>query len=444
VSGDSPSLEELRPHAVCELNDPELGRLGYLVLDRCIPGRPSGGGIRMVAELSVLEVAECARAMTLKWAFLNIPHGGAKCGITAPSTLVADRREDVMVALGRALRPFVDSRIYFTGTDLGTTLDDLRLVSRGLGRPSRSADAGGSTALTVFEAIRRTSSHLGLPLAGATVAVEGFGKVGIELASRLAAAGATLVGVSTVGGALHDPNGLDLDRLASLRDGDGTIAADRYAGAARLPLGELLTLPVDILVPAARTWTIDSANAASVQARAVVPAANAPVTAEAERILATRGVLCFPDFVANCGGVLVPHILGRGFGLHEARRFVETELGPRMDGLLSDAEARGVPPGVVARELAWRNLERTGEGGRPRRSIAEKSAERLHQRRRVPAVLTRRLAYSSLVRRLRPAPASAGERRSAGVERGANGPGELRAADEEIREPRVRPVVDER
>lgn len=359
---DARTLADLRPQLACGVADDELGPLGYVVLDRTLPSAPSGGGIRLAPDLTLAEVALVARAMTLKWGFLNIPHGGAKAGIAVSDELLRTRRAEVMTAFGRALRPLLERGVYFTGPDLGTTLADANAVRRGAGIAEERAadrDGGRATATTVVRAVREAAAHAGLELAGATVAIEGFGRVGREIGERLHALGARVVAASVHDAAVHAADGLDLAALAGRRSG-GEEWLRRQSGT-RIDVPELLALPVDVLVPCARPWTIHPGNVDDVRARVIVPAANAPLTAEAERTLAERGVTVMPDFVANCGGVLYPHMRHRGFGIAAFERVVETVLAQRMRRVLAAARADGEPATAVAARIAWRNFDRQAE-----------------------------------------------------------------------------------
>ncbi len=375
MSAPAVTLDELRPQLVCHVTDEELGPLGWVVLDRTIPGSPAGGGIRLAPDLTVDEVAANARSMTLKWSFLNFPTGGAKAGIALPEALLAERREDVLVAFARAIRPLVDRHVYFIGTDLGTTLDDVNVIRRSWGAPPQvdtNSDGGLPTATTVFAATREWAAHAGFDLSNATVAVEGFGKVGSEVAGFLAELGARIVAVSTVAGGLYDPDGLDMNRLRALRRGTSDELVKAYEGAQRIELHELLALPVDILLPCARSWTITSENAGGIQARVVVPSANAAVTLDAERLLFDKGITVVADHVASCGGILYGQMTNEGFGAAHFRRMVDGPVALKMRRVFEEAARRSVSPAEVGREHSWNNYRRQCEqlAARPAGGVA--------------------------------------------------------------------------
>ena len=356
---DAQTAADIKPQLACAVSDGELGPLGWVVLDRALPGTASGGGIRAAPDLTLDEVAAVARAMTLKWAFLNIPHGGAKAGVAVAAELLHRRREDVMAAFGRAIRPLLEHGVYFTGPDLGTTLDDANVVRRAAGTaPVHDADADGgrATATTVVQAVKEAAKVTGVELRGASVAIEGLGRVGREVAARLHDLGARIVAASVHLGAVHAENGLDLSALTA--PAPDPAAWLRRQDGDRIETAALLTLPVDVLVPCARPWTIHRRNAEDVRARLVVPASNVPWTAEAERELVARNVTVIPDFVANAGGVLYPHMRHRGFGFDSFVQLVETVLAERMHDVLETARSTGETPTEVAERTAWRNFDR--------------------------------------------------------------------------------------
>ncbi len=350
------------PQLLIEVNDDRLGRLGYLAIDRAVQSRASGG-VRFSADVSPAEVASLARAMTYKWALLNVPMGGAKAGIVVtPEQLNCDRNA-LMEAFGRAIAPLVRQQVYYPGIDLGTTLDDLRAIMRGAGRPLPEQQIDGSrcTGLTVFEAIRQVSRFNGLSLTGLRVGMEGFGKVASVVAELLARAGAKLVAVSTIAGAIVSEEGLDVSRLSSLKGEHGDRLVMHYPGARVMAPEALFGQSVDVLVPGARPWAIRADNVDEVQTRFVVPISNVPITPDAEQTLIARGIMVVPDFLANCGGILASAMLSDGFDLDDAHRVVEGPFAAMVMGILRSACQRGQTVGNTARAVAWqRHLELNG------------------------------------------------------------------------------------
>jgi glutamate dehydrogenase (NAD(P)+) len=310
VSGDSLSLvDEWGPEKVVCVSDRRSGMRGVLVLDNTARGMGKGG-TRMSSTLTVLEIARLARTMTWKWAAVDLFHGGAKAGILADPH--APNKEEVLRAFARALSNEVPAEYVF-GLDMGLTehdaaifIDELSDRGAAVGLPRSLGglpyDELGVTGFGVAEAADAAATACGWPLAGARVSIQGFGAVGEAAARRFAELGATVVAVSTVIGAVLDPNGLDISALSRLRQEVGERCVLEYGGA--VPAELALTTPVDVLVPAAREDVIDDAIALRITARLVVEGANLPSSQSALEILAQRGIPVVPDFIANAGGIV--------------------------------------------------------------------------------------------------------------------------------------------
>lgn len=336
--------------------------LGFVVLDTLVGGK-AHGGVRFMPAVDEDEVRRMARAMTLKFGFTGLPQGGAKAGILGDPEAPAPERWRRLTAFGRAIAPLLQTRSFVPGVDMGTGYDDVRHLLAAVGvRPTRRElrpnDSGYYTAVSVFAGAEAALGHLGGALRGATVAIEGFGKVGAALAALLDAAGARVVAVSTSRGALYDPRGLDVGRLLALGAEAGSRVAERYAGAERLASAELLELPVDVLCPCAQHDTLHAGNAARVRARIVSPGANIPYAEGAERRLAERGVLALPYFVSNCGGVLGGTMAFAAVPRLQVHASVHGFVAAAVPPLLSEAARRGMLPSAVAEETALRRLAR--------------------------------------------------------------------------------------
>jgi glutamate dehydrogenase (NAD(P)+) len=143
--------------------------------------------------------------------------------------------------------------------------------------------------------------HVGLPLAGARVVVQGFGNVGSVAAELLQRAGCTIVGISDVSGALHDAKGLDVPDVVAWRQEHRYVSG--YPKADAITNDELLALDCDVLVPAALENVITARNADSIRAKVIVEGANGPTAAGADEILERKGVFVVPDILANSSGV---------------------------------------------------------------------------------------------------------------------------------------------
>jgi glutamate dehydrogenase (NAD(P)+) len=323
-------LTEARPapYLVSDWRDPATGARGWFVIDRLVGGMCSGG-IRMRPGVTLDEVTDLARTMSHKMAILDIPYGGAKSGIDCDPA--SPRAPAVLRGFIDAIRPFIAER-YATGADLGTHEDEIVAACQlvGLTHPLQAGfkSEGGAglnrvklalgltregipiTELVagygVAECTIEAADVLGLPLRDATVALQGFGNVGGAVARYLDRAGARLVAVADIDGAIIDDNGFDVEHLLTIRDRFGRIDRTRLpASARRAPEPAWLEQPVDIMIPAAIGNAIRSDNQAGIRCRLLAEAANNPVTLSAEAELERRGTTILPDFVANAAAAFL-------------------------------------------------------------------------------------------------------------------------------------------
>jgi glutamate dehydrogenase (NAD(P)+) len=147
--------------------------------------------------------------------------------------------------------------------------------------------------------------HLGMPVVGTTVAVQGFGNVGSVAAQLLQKEGCKIVGISDRAGGFHNRNGIDID--AAIKHVRQHKSLEGFAGGQPISNDDLLTLDVDVLVPAALENVITSKNAAKIRAKVICEGANGPTTAGADSILDEKGIFVIPDILANAGGVTVSY-----------------------------------------------------------------------------------------------------------------------------------------
>jgi glutamate dehydrogenase (NAD(P)+) len=336
--------------------------LGFVAIDSTIRGR-ARGGLRMAEDLSASEIGDAARAMTLKYGLLGLPQGGAKAGVRGDPTAPLSERRERLLKFARAIAPLLRERAYLPDADLGTRAPEIRWMLQQAGIPVfarewRSSDSGAWTAASVLGAMRAALESRRESLAGRTIAIEGFGAVGSALARMLAAAGARIVAISTSLGAIHDPRGLDVDRLETLMGTVGHRLVEHYP-AIRSAKESLFEVAVDVLSPCARRHSIHAGNAAAVKARLICPGANNPVSPEAETILLDRGAMSLPDFVCNCGGVLGGTMAFASIPNARIPAFVEASVQRIMNGMLATSGQSGVTLRTVAERLARERFEHT-------------------------------------------------------------------------------------
>jgi glutamate dehydrogenase (NAD(P)+) len=245
---------------------------------------------------------------------------------------------------------------------MGIDVDDIRYMLRELGIPIkyrelRKNNSGYYTAVSVFTSAKQAVRHSGMNLSECTVAIEGFGKVGSALAELFQDIDVRVVAVSTSKGAIHNPRGLDIKALKGLTAKAGSKAVNLYTDANHIEQKELLELPVDILCQCARHDSVNEKNANLISARIICPGANNPVTPGAEVLLLKRGVLCLPDFVTNCGGVLGGTMEFASVEQNEIAEFIDAHLGSCIAGLLNKAGAQNISPREIATRLSLKRSE---------------------------------------------------------------------------------------
>jgi glutamate dehydrogenase len=282
---------------------------------------PTKGGIRFHPEVDEAEVKALSVWMSLKCGITNLPFGGGKGGI------ICDPRQMSLRELERLSRGYVRAISQIVGPNKDIPAPDVytnaqimawmmdeyshlrEFDSPGFitGKPIVLGGSQGretATARGVAIVIEEAAKKKGIELKGARVVIQGFGNAGSYLAKFMHDAGAKVVGVSDVYGAIADPDGLDIDYLLDRRDSFGTFSK---LFKNTISNKELFELDCDILVPAAISSQITKDNAYDIKASIVVEAANGPTTLEATKILNERGVFLVPDILSNAGGVTVSY-----------------------------------------------------------------------------------------------------------------------------------------
>ncbi|MFA1643791.1 Glu/Leu/Phe/Val dehydrogenase [Chryseomicrobium aureum] len=282
---------------------------------------PTKGGVRFHPGVTDEEVKALSMWMTLKCGIVDLPYGGGKGGVTC------DPREMSMGELERLSRGYVRAVSQIVGPtkdipapdvftnaqimawmmDEYSRIDEFNSPGFITGKPLVLGGSQGrdrATAQGVTICINEAAKKVGIDMTGARVVIQGFGNAGSFLAKFLSDQGAKVIGISDAYGALHDPNGLDIDYLLDRRDSFGTVTT---LFENTISNQDLLELDCDILVPAAIENQITSDNAHNIKATIVVEAANGPTTAEATKILHERGILLVPDVLASAGGVTVSY-----------------------------------------------------------------------------------------------------------------------------------------
>lgn len=359
------------PERIFSFYDPPSQMRAVLVIDTTAFGI-SAGGIRMLPDLSLSEMVRLARAMTYKYLMLEVHCGGAKAGVWYDST--RQDRTAVWSAFLQALRPFVEKRLYLPGTDMGTTEEDFQPLytdgtrHRSGGLLKQVVDGlpleDQLTGFGVVESACAAGEFFGIPVSGATVAIEGFGKVGGGAARFFVRSGARVVAVSTLAGTRYDPQGLDIEQLFALRREHGDHLVHHYPRGKLLSCNKLFALPVDILIPGARPDAITAKNVDKVQAKLITPGANIPFTFVIANRLSARGVGVVPDFVANGGGVLAALADIQGLNAEQAFRSVSDRIRANTTLVLTRSRERQCTPCEAAVHICQERWQEKAPVGR--------------------------------------------------------------------------------
>ena len=314
-------LRTVKVELVVEADDGELlHHLGYRVQHNAQRG-PLKGGLRFHPTLDEAHSAALASLMTWKCAVVDVPFGGAKGGIDCdPRTLSRSELDRLTRAYVRHTKEIIGPQLDIPAPDMNTDssvmgwiMDEYSkyygfspAVVTGkpldlFGSPGRDGATGRGVAICVEEALRDE----GRDVAGVTIALQGFGKVGSSAALELSQRGARIVAVGDDRGGVSRVEGLDIAALARWVAEHRSVAG--FPEAEPIEPASVLTQDVDVLIPAAVEDVLTRDNAADVRARLIVEGANAPTMADADAILRARGVRIVPDILANAGGVTVSY-----------------------------------------------------------------------------------------------------------------------------------------
>lgn len=295
---------------------------GYRVIHSTSLG-PSKGGIRFDRNVNLDEVKALAAWMTWKCAIVGIPYGGGKGGVKCdPSALSDSEKERLMRAYTASMSDVFGPDKDIPAPDVNTSAREMawlmdefsKIVGKETpavvtGKPILLGGSLGREAATgrgVMVSCRAAMGKMGMVPNESTCAVQGFGNVGTNSARLIEMQGLKIVAISDHTGDYYNKSGINIEEAIKFRNGNkGTL--DGFKGADRIGSGELLTLDVDVLVPAALEDVITRDNASNIKAKLIVEGANGPTSADADSILNQKGIIIVPDILANAGGVTVSY-----------------------------------------------------------------------------------------------------------------------------------------
>ena len=310
---------------------------------------PYKGGIRYHPGVTRDEVKALSGWMAYKCAIVDIPYGGGKGGIVVdPKQYSEDELERLTRAFAAELRPLIGEDKDIPAPDVNTgqremnwikdTYETLENTTSPGVITGKALDSGGSegrveaTGRSTMLTARETFEWLGRDLSEATVAVQGYGNAGSIAARLIDEQGGTIVAVSDSSGGIYDPDGLDAEAVADTKAETGSVVDH---AAEEISNDELLTLDVDLLIPAALENAIDESLAHDVSADVIAEAANGPITPNADEVLTEKDVYVVPDILANAGGVTVSYFEW----VQNRQRFQWTEerVNEELEAIITDA-----------------------------------------------------------------------------------------------------------
>lgn len=280
---------------------------------------PAKGGIRFHPEVDMNETIALAMLMTWKCALTNLPYGGAKGGIAVDPHKLSERENERLTRRYTSeILPIIGPERDIPAPDVGTDernmawMMDTYSVNEGFAVPGvvtgkpivlggslgRNSSTGDGVAISAAEALRVRK----IDVKGATVVIQGFGKVGYWAGVACESLGMKVIAVSDVHGGVTGFK--SVNDLWKHFQANGTINAP---GTEKLTNEELLHFKCDVLIPAALSDALTAKSAPGVQAKIIVEGANAPTTPEADSIFKEKNVLVVPDILANAGGVIVSY-----------------------------------------------------------------------------------------------------------------------------------------
>ncbi len=369
---------ELRVEVVIEMDSGEIGNfVGYRVQHDNARG-PFKGGLRYHPHVDQDEARSLASLMTWKTAVVDIPFGGGKGGVNCdPNKLSRGELERLTRKFVEKIHDFIGPDKDIPAPDVGTDGQVMAWIMNEYakfhgfhpavvtGKPVEFHGSAGREAATGYGVAiiaRETLKKLGKPIAGTTFAIQGYGNVGSYTARFLHAQGAKIIAVSDAYGGLTNPDGIDIQDL------DKHVAVNRkvvgFKGGDPFTNEQLLTMPVDVLIPAALGGVFDADIAQAVRAGLIVEAANGPTWPEADAVFKSRGIPVVPDILANAGGVIVSYfewvqnLQHFRWPLEQIQREQETKMVESFHKIYELAQRKGCSLRTAAFMLAIKRVGR--------------------------------------------------------------------------------------
>src|SRR3989338_2584014 len=352
-------FDDIGPEKILEVYDAETKMHGFVIIDNTNRG-PGKGGVRMTPDITADEVFRLARVMTWKTAMADLPFGGAKSGIVADAKTLSQKQKDAIVAnFSKALK-IVSPEIYIAAPDMNTAEHEMETFANAngslkscTGKPAKMGGLPhelGSTGFGVAQSAIVAIKHLNMNIKKTSFVVEGFGNVGWFAAKFLTDYGARLVGVSDSKGFIYSKDGIDFKKLEDVKKKTGSVI--NYKPGNSMEGREILKAKADVLITAAIPDLVKENDVSSMNFKLIVEGSNIPMSADVEKLLAKKGILVVPDFVANAGGVISSYIEYIGGTKAQMFKMIEEKIKKNTELVLNNAKNENMPPRNAAEEIA--------------------------------------------------------------------------------------------
>ena len=360
--------DEFGPEKLLEVYDAKSGLHGFLVIDNTSKG-VGKGGLR-IADVTLDEIFRLARAMTYKCTMAELPFGGAKSGLIIPKNV---SKSDAVKWFAQQIKAFVP-QYYVAGPDMSTGEKEMEIISDVIGTTKAATGKPlkigglphelGSTGYGVVQSLIASLEHLDHNISSTSVAIEGFGNVGVFTAKFLLEHGVKVVAVSDSKGTIYDSKGLDIEKLIAVKENTGAVTNYSSGSAKKMETKDLFSLDVDVLLPGARPDSINESNFNLVKADIIVEAGNIPMQESLEERFYRKGVVVIPDFVANAGGVISSWIEYENDKqptpksvINRMFKEVETRIKKNTKKVLDKADKENISARKAAMEIVRERLE---------------------------------------------------------------------------------------
>lgn len=308
---------------------------------------PALGGTRMwpyeSEEDALVDVLRLSRGMTYKAAVSGLNLGGGK------AVIIGDPRKDKSEALFRSFGRFIESLNgrYITAEDVNTNVDDIEHIFTETNFVTGVAQQyGGSgnpapyTALGVFRGIEAavTKKYGQRSLQGRSVAIQGVGAVGYELAHLLHEAGATLF-------------------YTDINEKSIAMMKESFPQAKFVESKNIFSTECDIYAPCALGASINDETIPQLRCQIVAGAANNQLKEDRHGgVLREKGIIYAPDYLINAGGVMNVSIEFEGWADSKSRRMIDTIYDKTLE-VFRISDEQNIPVNKAADVMAEKRIE---------------------------------------------------------------------------------------